>query len=51
MLEARPSHERRFADFAEKCNDVPVRMNAPGAVARQVTNFGDATSYGKVGGE
>ena len=32
-------------------NDVPVRINAPGAVARQQTNFGDATGYGKISGE
>jgi hypothetical protein len=32
-------------------NDVPVKIDVPGAVARQVTNFGDATGYGKIGGE
>lgn len=32
-------------------NDIPVRINAPGAVARQKTDFGDATSYGKISGE
>ena len=31
--------------------DVPVRINAPGAIARQQTNFGDASGYGKMGGE
>lgn len=31
--------------------DVPVRINAPGAVARQKTDFGDATGYGKISGE
>lgn len=31
--------------------DVPVKINAPGAVARQKTNFGDAGGYGKMGGE
>lgn len=31
--------------------DVPVKVNAPGAVARQQTNFGDATGYGAIGGE
>lgn len=31
--------------------DVPVRINAPGAVARQKTNFGDATGYGRISGE
>ncbi len=32
-------------------NDVPVRINAPGAIARQKTNFGDASGYGKISGE
>ena len=32
-------------------NEVPVKVNAPGAVARQKTDFGDATGYGKMGGE
>jgi len=32
-------------------NEVPVIVNAPGAVARQKTDFGDATGYGKMGGE
>jgi hypothetical protein len=32
-------------------NDVPVRIDAPGAVARQVQDFGDATGYGMIGGE
>lgn len=31
--------------------DVPVRINAPGAVARQQPNFGDATGYGMITGE
>lgn len=31
--------------------EVPVRINAPGAVARQQTDFGDASGYGKMGGE
>ena len=31
--------------------DVPVRINVPGAIARQVEDFGDATGYGKIGGE
>ncbi len=31
--------------------DIPVRINAPGAVARQITNFGDATGYGRISGE
>ena len=32
-------------------NDVPVKIDAPGAVARQQTDFGDATGCGKMGGE
>ena len=31
--------------------DVPVKINSPGAIARQKTNFGDASGYGKMGGE
>jgi hypothetical protein len=31
--------------------DVPVRINAPGAVARQQMNFGDATGCGMISGE
>ena len=32
-------------------DDIPVRINAPGAVARQQTDFGDTAGYGKIGGE
>ncbi len=32
-------------------NDIPVRIDAPGAVARQQLNFGDASGYGKISGE
>ncbi|MDE3209854.1 MAG: cupin domain-containing protein [Pseudomonadota bacterium] len=31
--------------------DLPVRMNVPGAVARQQADFGDAGRYGKISGE
>lgn len=31
--------------------DVPARIDIPGAKARQITDFGDATGYGKIGGE
>lgn len=31
--------------------DIPVRINVPGAVARQKTNFGDASGYGQISGE
>lgn len=34
-----------------KKNDVPVRINVPGAIARQKTEFGDATGFGKIAGE
>ena len=30
---------------------VPIKVNAPGAMARQQTNFGDATGNGKIGAE
>jgi hypothetical protein len=32
-------------------DDVPVRINVPGAVARQKMDFGDAYGYGKISGE
>ncbi len=32
-------------------DEVPVKVDAPGAVARQKTDFGDATGYGKIGAE
>ncbi len=32
-------------------DDVPVKIDVPGAVARQKTEFGDATGYSKMGGE
>ena len=31
--------------------DVPVKINVPGAIARQQTDFGDATGFGKIAGE
>lgn len=31
--------------------DIPVRIDVPGATARQLRDFGDATGYGKIGGE
>jgi hypothetical protein len=31
--------------------NVPVRINVPGAIARQATNFGDASGYGMIGAE
>jgi hypothetical protein len=30
---------------------IPAKINAPGAVARQIPDFGDATGLGKMGGE
>ena len=32
-------------------DNIPVKINAPGAVARVQTNFGDASGYGTMGGE
>ncbi|MFP4307939.1 MAG: hypothetical protein ACLFRG_12495 [Desulfococcaceae bacterium] len=31
--------------------NVPVRIDVPGATARQQTDFGDVTGYGKMGAE
>ncbi|MFH1755286.1 MAG: cupin domain-containing protein [Candidatus Latescibacterota bacterium] len=31
--------------------DIPVKIDSPGAVARQRTDFGDASGYGKISGE
>ena len=31
--------------------DIPVRIDVPGAVARQQMDFGDASGYGKMSGE
>lgn len=31
--------------------DIPVRINVPGAIARQELNFGDASGYGVMAGE
>ena len=30
--------------------DIFVNIDVPGATARQVSDFGDATGYGKIGG-
>jgi hypothetical protein len=32
-------------------HEIPIKINAPGAVARQKTNFGDASGYGMISGE
>ena len=32
-------------------DDVPVKIDVPGATARQQTDFGEATGYTKMGGE
>ena len=32
-------------------NDVPVKIDVPGAKARQIVDFGDATGYGPLAGE
>lgn len=31
--------------------DIPVKIDAPGAIARQMSDFGDASGFGKMGGE
>ena len=31
--------------------DIPVRIDVPGAIARQKTGFGDAAGYGTISGE
>ena len=31
--------------------DIPARIDVPGAKARQQMNFGDATGYGRISGE
>lgn len=31
--------------------EIPVKINVPGAVARQITDFGDASDYGEIAGE
>ncbi len=31
--------------------DIPVKFDVPGAVTRQLPDFGDATGYGIIGGE
>jgi hypothetical protein len=31
--------------------DIPARIDVPGAVARQQTDFGDASGFGKISGE
>ena len=31
--------------------DIPVRIDVPGAIARQQTEFGSATGYGTISGE
>lgn len=32
-------------------HQIPAKIDVPGAVARQLTDFGDATGYGKMAGE
>lgn len=32
-------------------NQIPAKINVPGAVARQVTDFGDATGFSMMGAE
>ncbi len=44
-------YPRRFTDLRIAKNDIPAALSVPGAVARQITGFGDATGYGKMAGE
>lgn len=32
-------------------DDIPVKFDVPGAVARQLPDFGDSTGFGTIGGE
>ena len=32
-------------------DDIPVKVEAPGAIARQQENFGNASGYSEIGGE
>ena len=32
-------------------DQIPAKINVPGAIARQTPDFGDATGFGKMGGE
>ncbi len=32
-------------------DQIPTKIDVPGAVARQVSDFGDASGFGKIGGE
>ncbi len=32
-------------------DQIPAKINVPGAIARQTAEFGDATGFGKMGGE
>ena len=32
-------------------NEIPVKIDVPGAVARQLTGFGDASDYGTIAAE
>jgi len=43
--------QRRIKPLRIAKNEIPVKINAPGAVARQQTDFGDASGYGTIGAE
>lgn len=32
-------------------DQIPAKINVPGAIARQAVNFGDASGYGQISGE
>ncbi len=47
---AQPTDESRTKMRITK-NDIPTKINVPGALARQHTEFGDATGYSMLGAE
>lgn len=50
MAPAEPEYREEFAMRIAK-EDIPIKIDVPGAVARQATEFGDASGYGTIGGE
>lgn len=44
-----PKHKEKTMRIAKE--DIPIKVNTPGAVARQKTDFGDAAPYNMIGAE
>jgi hypothetical protein len=44
-----PSNEESAVRISK--DQIPAKINVPGAIARVATDFGDATGFGKMGGE